>query len=184
MDTASNIDLEVLTLILGVPKASMVSNTTPEVLSSLLSQIYPENHDFFAYVRSCVISYISKVGLKTASSMLNLSTEALSLIFQSSTDTYTTRNYKGQIKFSEITQEDLNQEILINESEDITILEDGRRLYSSGFKKKVINDYYETRSSLETAKKFNLPYTQVDAWLFKVVSGEALTDYPGKKRAL
>ncbi|CAG9318761.1 unnamed protein product [Blepharisma stoltei] len=146
-----------------------------------MTDLYPENHNFFAFVRDCVIALINKVGTRETSVKLGVSIPALELILQSREEAYTPRTYKKERPDPDVKFENLLEEVE-GEEDEIRILPDGRRHYPAGFKKKVVNAYMSSKDFIGTAKQFDISSTLLQNWIFKVQDGENLNDNPGKKR--
>jgi len=83
----TNIDLEVLTLCLGVQKTCELSSTPPEVLKLLLGNLTPEKHKFFVFVKECLLKCIEQLkSTEEAEAKLGVSSYALDLILDNSSE--------------------------------------------------------------------------------------------------
>ncbi|OMJ76197.1 hypothetical protein SteCoe_24493 [Stentor coeruleus] len=143
-----NIDIEVMVLTLGIQKAAQVLETSEEALHVLMGEFSPNNQKFFLFIKDCLLSYIKKVGNKSAEERLGISSYVLDRIL--------TSEATFPIKRPRVTE--IIDYRKIGENKDLSH-------FSAAFKKKVLKFYNNYHDVDQTANKFSLAKELILAWV-------------------
>lgn len=143
-----SIDLEVLCLTLGIQKTSQILETSEEALHVILSNFTPSNQKFFLFIKDCLLSYIKKVGNKTAEERLGVSGFVLDVILQN--------DENAPRKKPKITE--------VLEIKPINPMTDQSQV-TPAFKRRVLKFYMSNRDLNLTASKFCVAIELVSNWV-------------------
>lgn len=143
-----SIDLEVMCLTLGIQKTSQILETSEEALHTILGNFSPGNQKFFLYIKDCLLSYIKKVGNKTAEERLGVSGFVLDVILQNDESAP-----KKRPKIAEVL-----------EIKAISPMTDQSQV-TPAFKRRVVKFYMSNRDLHLTASKFCVAVELVSNWV-------------------
>ena len=76
----SNVDIEILALIIGITRTSEISKISEESISKMLATLQPENHGFFYFIKDCLMHMVSRLGEEETSKKLEISVPAIQII--------------------------------------------------------------------------------------------------------
>jgi hypothetical protein len=141
-------DIEILCLTLGVNRTALILETSEEALHSILSHFNPKNQKFFLFIKDCLLSYIKKVGNKTAEERLGVSSFVLDVILQNEENLL-----RKKPKLAEVL-----------EIKPINPMTDTSQV-TPAFKRRVLK-FYSTNGDIQlTATKFCVAVDLVTCWI-------------------
>ena len=141
-------DLEILCLTLGIHQTAQILETSEEALHVLLSHFTPNNQRFFSFIKDCLLSYIKKVGNKTAEERLGVSSFVLDVILQNEENLL-----KKKPKLAEVL-----------EVKPINPMTDTSQV-TPAFKRRVLKFFSSNGDIQLTATKFCVAVDLVSSWI-------------------
>lgn len=76
----SNVDIEILALIIGISRTAEISKISEESIAKMLGTLRPENHGFFYFIKDCLMHMVSKIGEEETSKKLEISVPVIQTI--------------------------------------------------------------------------------------------------------